>query len=124
MRDEPNASLDSLRHELEEIDRALVLLVAARVSVANAAIELRSRTDGCLTDPAQEERVLARARTWAELTGVSPESIEAIFRVVVASGKARFLATRQAEGMPAEPAGRTLPVDPRATRGRARPTRH
>jgi len=90
-------SLDTLRRELEEIDRALVLLIAARIDVAVSAISIRSGVDGCLTDPTQEEVVLRRARGWAELAGVSPSTVEAVLRAVVAAGKERHMANRRAE---------------------------
>ena len=64
-------SLVAIRRDLEEIDRALVLLVAARVEAAGTAIRLRSQGNGRIADPAQEERVIARAEGWAEQAGLS-----------------------------------------------------
>jgi isochorismate pyruvate lyase len=84
------ASLSSIRRELEEIDRSIILLVAARVDAACTAIRLRSQENGVVSDPAQEERVVARARRWAEQAGLSPILAETIFRAVVEAGKDRF----------------------------------
>ncbi|HEY1198901.1 MAG TPA: chorismate mutase [Thermoplasmata archaeon] len=83
-------SLVSIRRDLEEIDRAIVLLVAARVEAACTAIRLRSEGNGEVSDPAQEERVLARAQGWAEQAGLSPARVRTIFRAVVGAGKDRF----------------------------------
>jgi chorismate mutase len=92
---EPAASLSSLRHELEELDRAIVLLIAARLEVAVAAIRVRSAPKGSISDPAQEERVLARAQLWAVELGISGASMESIFRTIVEAGKARYARTME-----------------------------
>jgi chorismate mutase len=83
-------SLDSVRRDLEQIDRAIVLLVAARLDAACTAIRCRSRQDGRIASPAQEARVLARARGWGKEFGLSPELTNTIFRAMVDAGKARF----------------------------------
>jgi len=90
-------SLVAIRRDLEEIDRALVLLVAARVEAAGTAIRLRSQGDGRIADPAQEERVITRAQQWAEQAGLSPARMRTIFRAVVESGKERY-ATESGRG--------------------------
>jgi chorismate mutase len=84
-------SLLSVRRDLEEIDRAIVLLVAARVEAAGTAIRLRSEGNGRVSDPAQERRVIARAQGWAEQAGLSPARMRTIFRAVVEAGKDRFV---------------------------------
>ncbi|MGA7476485.1 MAG: chorismate mutase [Thermoplasmata archaeon] len=84
-------SLLSVRRDLEEIDRAIVLLVAARVEAAGAAIRLRCEGNGRVSDPAQERRVIARAQGWAEQAGLSPARMRTIFRAVVEAGKDRFV---------------------------------
>lgn len=93
---EPKApSLLTIRQEIEEIDRALVFLVAARVEAACSAIRLRSKMDGQLSDAAQEEIVLTRALGWAEQAGLSPALVEMIFRGMLAAGKDRFTSSRE-----------------------------
>jgi len=87
-------SLTSLRHDLEEIDRALVLLVAARLEAAGAAIEHRTQRGEPMVDRAQEARVVARAQKWATEVGISPEVVERVFREIVEAGKARFESSR------------------------------
>jgi len=83
-------SLESIRRDLAEIDRAIVLLVAARVEAAGHAIRLRTEKEGRVSNPAQEGRVIARARAWAEQVGVSPPVVETIFRAMIDYGKERF----------------------------------
>ncbi|HYA70354.1 MAG TPA: chorismate mutase [Thermoplasmata archaeon] len=82
--------LASVRRDLERIDRAIVILVAARLDAACSAIRLRSQIDGRVADPSQEGRVIARARVWAEQLGVSPVLIEELFRAIVEAGKHRY----------------------------------
>ena len=106
--DESVPALQRARHEIEQIDRALVLLVAARLEAAGSAIRIRTETGGRVTDPVQEELVLARARVWAEQAGVPPWLVETIFRATVKAGKERFV-SRPAEQMPKQ-AGSPIPV--------------
>jgi len=83
-------SLESIREELERIDRGIVLLIAARVEAACAAIQIRRERGDEITHRAQEDRVLARARSWAVEIGVSPDLAESVFRSIVEEGKRRF----------------------------------
>ncbi|MGA8710038.1 MAG: chorismate mutase [Thermoplasmata archaeon] len=89
-------SLLVIRRELEEVDRALVFLVAARVETASSAIRIRSEHDGLLSDAAQEEVVLSRAKRWAEQAGVPSELVETIFHAMLTAGKERVAASRAA----------------------------
>jgi len=97
----PDPSLVSLRRDLEKIDRAIVLLVAARVDAACSAIRLRSQKEGRVADPAQEERVIVRAKEWADQLGVSTTLTETIFRAIVESGKEKFVRSSAASPVPA-----------------------
>jgi chorismate mutase len=91
-------TLASVRRDLEEIDRGIVLLVAARVDAACTAIRLRSGKEGRIADPSQEHRVISRAQAWAQEVGLSPALTETIFRAMIEQGKERF-------GARAPPAG-------------------
>lgn len=82
--------LAQLRREIESVDRSIVLLLAARLHVAQRAIELRVGTSRRLTDPAQERRVIERGREWARELGVSENMVTQLFRTLVEEGKARF----------------------------------
>lgn len=114
-------SLASARRELEEIDRAIVLLIAARVDAACSAIRIRTRTDGSLEDPAQEALVIARAREWAGQAGISPAAVEAAFRAIVMAGKERFTTIGSVPGTPSSSERTTRASRPRG-RSRLRPS--
>lgn len=124
-RGERGRSLASLRRDLEEIDRAIVIMVAARVEAACAAIEFRTQHGATVIDPAQEARVIARAKKWATQVGVSPALVEAIFRAVVDAGKERYAATNRPPVRGSRPRGtvptrrRTAPQRRRAPESRA-----
>ena len=101
----PDATVDprlaELREEIGRIDRALVVLVAARLRAARRAIERRVDAGEEVTDGAQELVVVDRARRWADELGVSPEFVERLMRVLIRAGKVW-----------AEPDGRELPSLP------------
>ncbi len=102
-------SLRSIRRELEKIDRQIVLLLAARVRTALDAIALRSQEGETVTNSAQEDQVLARARAWAAEVGLSPGLVESVLRSTIEEGKRRFsLAPAQSRGI------RRLNADPSA----------
>jgi len=86
--------LRAARQEIEQIDRAIVLLVAARLTAAGAAIRIRRARDGRISDPVQEQLVLARAHAWAEQADVPAWLVETMFRGVLRAGKERFVAQR------------------------------
>ena len=95
-------TLVSVRRDLEQIDRAIVLLLAARVDAASTAIRLRFRRDGRVANPAQEARVLARARGWAKDIGVSSDLTDSVFRALLEAGKARFRSEPRSSALAAE----------------------
>lgn len=84
-------SLVALREDLELIDRAIVLLLAERIHTAGMAIRCRSQVDGQVASPAQEARVLARAREWGATLGLSDDLTDTVFRALLEEGKVRFL---------------------------------
>jgi chorismate mutase len=114
-------SLASVRRDLEEIDRAIVLLVAARVEAAGTAIRLRSQGSGQVSDPMQEERVIVRAQDWAAQAGLSATRTGTIFRAVVEAGKDRFVSENRP---PRRPAPSTRVRRTGRTRGRLRSRRN
>ena len=104
-------ALAVVRARLEEIDRSLLLLLAARIEVANIAIRVRSEIDGRVSNPAQERLVLARGRRLAHEVGLSPELAESVLRDVIDAGKVQFYS----RAGPAEPLPPDLPLRGRAT---------
>ena len=87
----PADALLRIRQEIENVDRSILLLIAARLDAAERAIRLRTAGRHRITDREQERRVFLRSQTWAEELGLSPKLVEALFRSLIGEGKARFL---------------------------------
>ncbi|MHB1435639.1 MAG: chorismate mutase [Thermoplasmata archaeon] len=82
-----NEVLWATRKELRRLDRELVELLAERLGLVQQ-LWAHKRTVGLpLEDPAQEGRVLRRARRLADRSGIEPTFVEAIFRAVISEGK-------------------------------------
>ena len=112
-------TLTSVRRDLEQIDRAIVLLVAARLDAAGSAIRLRSQKDGQVANPVQEGRVIARAQGWAEQLGISPRLAEKIFRAIIEAGKERYVLSTEVPTVTRRP----LAAHPGRGRALSRPVR-
>ena len=78
------------RREIEEVDRSIVVLLAARLEAAQRALRARVPRTGRITDPAQERRIVERSRRWARELDVPEEIVEQLFRSLLAAGKRRF----------------------------------
>jgi chorismate mutase len=102
-----------LRHELESIDRQIVLLMAARLDAARRAIRVRTAQSSSITDRSQEVQILERSRAWAAELGLPPTLVDNLFRSLVEEGKARFL---RGEQPPESPGVTVLLAPPRRLR--------
>lgn len=94
-------SLVQLRHEIECIDRSILLLLAARLDAAQRAIQLRAPRSGRVTDRAQERQVLLRSQHLARELGLPRKLIDNLFRSLLEEGKTRFQTGQQAPDLPA-----------------------
>ncbi len=75
------------RARLAEIDLDLVGLFVARRRLVRELLELKADRHLPLFDPAQEERVVARARQRAVELGAPPEEAERLMRWVLGEGR-------------------------------------
>jgi chorismate mutase len=100
--------LARLRTEIEGIDRALLLLLVARMNAAGRAIDARIARGEPVTDTLQEQKVMDRSRGWGEQLGLPRPLVEGLFRDLLDTGKARYLAG----GSKAEPPRVTVRIDP------------
>ena len=76
-------SLDEIRAGMDAIDRQIIALIANRVDyVVNAA---RFKTSSAaVADPDRIAKVLRTRREWAEAAGLDGETIERLYRDLVA----------------------------------------
>lgn len=94
-------SLEELRHNLSDIDRRIVELIAERQQVVGK-IGQNKRNDGRATrDYAREKDVLDRGRAQAQELGLDPELAESILRQLIISS----LASQERERVIAEGKG-------------------
>jgi chorismate mutase len=71
--------LDTLRQEVERIDRALVQLIAERVEIARKIGVVKRNRDLPTLDPAREAAVVRRAGSLAREAGLDDEDVRYIF---------------------------------------------
>jgi chorismate mutase len=71
--------LDTLRQEVERIDRALVQLIAERVELARRIGVVKRDRSLATLDPAREAAVVRRAGSLAREAGLADEDVRYIF---------------------------------------------
>lgn len=81
--------LASLRDSIAEIDRALLELLWRRMDVAAEVGRLKAQSGAAVVVRDVEDRVLTRARQYAENCGVSTEVMEQIFQAIIAGSVER-----------------------------------
>jgi len=82
--EDPAQSLQRLRGSIDNIDAALVFLLAERFRCTKQVGELKAEHGMPPSDPAREEQQLARLRTLALDAELDPEFAEKWFNFVVA----------------------------------------
>ncbi|WP_156761572.1 chorismate mutase [Microbacterium karelineae] len=82
--DDPMATLLRLRASIDNIDAALTFMLAERFRCTKQVGELKADHDLPASDPAREERQIARLHQLAEDAELDPAFAEKWFRFVVA----------------------------------------
>jgi len=76
--------LARLRHSIDNVDTALVALMAERFKATQQVGVLKARLELPASDPAREAEQVARLRTLAESCGLDPVFAEKFFAFIVA----------------------------------------
>ncbi len=84
-----SGELGSLRDAIAEIDRALLELLQRRMDLAAEVGRLKADTGAAVVVRDVEDRVLTRARQYAESCGVSAEVMGQIFQAIIAGSVER-----------------------------------
>ncbi|WP_106815765.1 chorismate mutase [Microbacterium timonense] len=84
MTEDPTATLRRLRSSIDNIDAALVYLLAERFKATKQVGHLKAEHGMPPSDPAREEQQVARLRTLAEEADLDPAFAEKWFNFVVA----------------------------------------
>lgn len=82
--DQHDAQLDDYRSSIDNIDAALVHLLAERFKITKAVGRYKKQAQLAAADPGREEIQVARLRSLAEESGLDPAFTEKFLRFVVA----------------------------------------
>ncbi|MEP1123034.1 MAG: chorismate mutase [Ilumatobacter sp.] len=82
--DQHDEQLAEYRSSIDNIDAALVHLLAERFKITKAVGRYKKQADLAAADPGREELQIARLRSLAEESGLDPVFTEKFLRFVVA----------------------------------------
>jgi isochorismate pyruvate lyase len=74
--------LEDIRSEIDYLDRAVIALLGKRFKYVLAASKFKT-SEASVRASERFEAMLAQRRTWAEAEGLSPETIEKMYRDLV-----------------------------------------
>lgn len=81
--DTPDETLASLRASIDNIDAALVHMLAERFKITKAVGEHKKSSGLPPADPAREQEQVARLRALSEAAGLDPAFSEKLLRFIV-----------------------------------------
>lgn len=76
-------SLDEIRAGMDDLDRQIIALITKRVEYVREAAKFKTSIEN-VAAPERVEAVLKTRRGWAEAAGLDGESIERLYRDLVA----------------------------------------
>jgi prephenate dehydrogenase len=80
---DPVAALDAARQHIDDLDHALLEILAARAQVARTISQAKSQLGRPVRDPPREAAALAVRVAWAQELGIDVSFTEALFDVVM-----------------------------------------
>jgi chorismate mutase-like protein len=77
------SNLDGLRKQIDDIDAAIIELLAQRMEVCRDVATLKSQTNTAVIQPQRVREVLTSRRQWAIDNDVDPDFAEQLFRILL-----------------------------------------
>ena len=97
--------LPELRVHIDEIDKAIVQLLADRMNVCREVAEIKEQTGATVIQPQRVRDVLASRRQWAIDAGVDADFAEQLFRILLSETHRIEVAESRVEPAPLKDAG-------------------
>lgn len=104
MADTPPSNLDALRSRIDQLDAALLAIVAERLAVCHEVAAVKERSDTPVIQPARVRDVVTSRRRQAIEAGVDADFAEQLFRVLLTETHRIEVAGRRADQAPEKPA--------------------
>ncbi len=101
------ADLSDLRSRIDEIDAAIVALLADRMNACREVAEIKEVTGAAVIQPQRVRDVLASRRQWAIDAGVDADFAEQLFRTLLSETHRIEVAEQRPEPAPEKEAGTT-----------------
>jgi chorismate mutase-like protein len=98
-------SLPELRGRIDEVDRAIVELLARRLDVCREVATVKEGTGATVIQPDRVREVLETRRQWAIDDGVDPDFAEQLFRILLSETHRIEVAGARPEPAPSKAAG-------------------
>ncbi|MFZ9629447.1 MAG: chorismate mutase family protein, partial [Ilumatobacteraceae bacterium] len=92
--------LSALRARIDQLDAELIRIVAERLAVCRVVAEVKERTSTAVIQPARVRDVVTTRRRWAIDTGVDPDFVEQLFRVLLTETHRIEVAERRTDTAP------------------------
>jgi 4-amino-4-deoxychorismate mutase len=98
------ADLDDLRSRIDQLDGALIAIVAERLAVCRQVAAVKEGTDTPVIQPARVRDVVDTRRQQAIEAGVDPDFVEQLFRVLLTETHRIEVAGHRPDAAPEKPA--------------------
>ncbi|MFM7964422.1 MAG: chorismate mutase [Actinomycetota bacterium] len=77
------SNLNDLRQQIDDIDAAIIELLAQRMEVCRDVAALKAQTNTAVIQPQRVREVLTTRRQWAIDNDVDPDFAEQLFRILL-----------------------------------------
>jgi chorismate mutase-like protein len=101
---QPMADLDALRSRIDQLDSALIAIVAERLAVCREVAAVKEGTDTPVIQPARVRDVVITRRQQAIEAGIDPDFAEQLFRVLLTETHRIEVAGHRPDAAPEKPA--------------------